>query len=162
MSQKTDENNDLKGKNANDGAKEILFASKYIDGCSARMKGNVSESLKLFNECLQINPNNIAVRYELATVNKLLGVNDMALSYAKDCAQAEPKNEWYQLLLIECYRALKQYQNSVKVQENLVKNFPANSEFKENLAIEYSNVGQYQKAYNMYNELEKQFYFIQR
>lgn len=157
MSQKTDDVHDAKNKNSNDGSKELYFASRYIDGCAARMKGNVNEALKIFNECQVLNPNNVAVKYELATVNKLLGVNDMALAYAKECAAAEPKNEWYQLLLIECYRTLKQYQNSVKVQENLVKNFPNNAEFKENLAIEYSYVGQYDKAYNMYNELEKQY-----
>lgn len=138
-------------------AGELQFAAKYIDGCTARMKGNVSEALKLFNECYKLNPKNIPLKYELAMVNKLLGVNDIALIYAKECAEAEPKNEWYQLLLIDCYHTLKQYQNSIKVQENLVKNFPTNTEFKENLAIEYTFIGAYDKAYNVYNELEKQF-----
>lgn len=136
---------------------ELVFAGKYIDGCSARMRGNVNEALKLFNECLKLNPNSVPVKYELATVNKILGVNDMALAYAKECATADPKNEWYQLILIECYHTLKQFNNSVKVLENLTKNFPQNNEFKENLAIEYTYIGQYNKAYNIYNDLEKQF-----
>jgi tetratricopeptide (TPR) repeat protein len=139
------------------GAAENEFARKYISACTARMKGNVNEALKLFNECLNLNPGSNAVKYELAMVNKLLGVNDKALSFAKECAAAEPKNEWYQLMLADCYRTLKQYNNSVKVQENLVKNFPENTEFKENLAIEYTYIGQYDKAYNLYNDLEKQF-----
>lgn len=138
-------------------ALEIQFAAKYIDACSMRMKGNVSDALKLFNECLKLNPNNVAVKYELAYVNKILGINDVALVYAKQCAAADPKNEWYQLLLVECYRALKQYQNSVKVQEQLVRSNPNNSEFKENLAIGYTYVGQYEKAYTLYNDLEKQY-----
>ena len=146
-----------KSKEVKQSAGEILFSTKYINGCAARMKGNVTEALKLFNECKELDPTNTAVKYELATVNKLLGVNDLALVYAKECAAAEPKNEWYQLLLAECYRALKQYNNSVKVQENLVKLYPANSEFKENLAIEYTYIGQYDKAYSLYNELEKQY-----
>lgn len=158
VSQKTEESVIPKNKNAKDfDANEILFATKYINGCTARMKGNVTEALKLFNECKAIDPNNNAVKYELATVNKLLGVNDLALNYAKECVAAEPKNEWYQLLLAECYRTLKQYNNSIKVQESLVKQFPNNSEFKENLAIEYTFVGHYDKAYTLYNELEKQF-----
>jgi tetratricopeptide (TPR) repeat protein len=139
------------------GMAENEFAKKYISACTARMKGNVNEALKLFNECLNMNPGNNAVKYELAMVNKLLGVNDKALAYAKECSAAEPKNEWYQLMLVDCYRTLKQYNNSVKVQENLVKNFPENTEFKENLAIEYTYVGQYEKAYVLYNDLEKQY-----
>jgi tetratricopeptide (TPR) repeat protein len=145
-------------KTAGDGGMtENEFAKKYINACSARMKGNVNEALKLFNECLAMNPNSAAVKYELAHVNKVLGVNDKALAFAKECAAAEPKNEWYQLILVDCYRTLKQYANSVKIQENLVKNFPEDSEFKENLAIEYTYVGQYDKAYDLYNELEKHY-----
>lgn len=155
-SQRTEDTDQVK-KNDLSEKDELAFAAKYIDACTARMRGNVNEALKLFNECLKLNPNSVPVKYELATVNKLLGVNDVALAYAKECAAAEPKNEWYQLILINCYRTLKQYNNSVKVQENLIKNFPNDNEFKENLAIEYSNVGQYEKAYNIYNELEKQY-----
>ncbi len=134
---------------------EIYFGSLFIDGCAARMKGNVEEALKIFNKCLQINPSSTPVKYELAMINKVMGVNDLALYYAKECAQAEPKNIWYQLLLADCYRTLHQYQNSVKVQENLVKNFPNNLEFKENLAIEYAQIGQYAKSLVLYDELEK-------
>lgn len=146
-----------KSKESTNEANELLFSYKYIDACSARMKGNVNEALKLFNECLKLDPNSLPVKYELATVNKILGVNDVALAFAKECAAADPKNEWYQLILVECYHTLKQYNNSIKVQENLVKSFPENTEFKENLAIEYTYIGQYEKAYNLYNELEKQF-----
>jgi tetratricopeptide (TPR) repeat protein len=136
---------------------QILFAGKYVDGCSARMKGNLEEAKKLFSECKRINPNNNAVKYELATVYKILGVNDQALLNARACAQAEPKNEWYQLLLIACYNQLKQYNQSVKVREALVKNFPNKSEFKEDLAIEYAIIGQFDKAFKIYEELEKVF-----
>lgn len=129
----------------------------YVDGCTARMKGNLDEALKIFIECQKIDPANIAVKYELATIYKLLGVNDQALFYAKACAQAEPKNEWYQLILIDCYNVLKQYSQSVKLREGLVKNFPARNDFKEDLAIEYSILGQYDKAFKVYEELEKQY-----
>lgn len=146
----------LRGDKTND-ASELMFASLYIDGCAARMKGNVNEALKIFNQCLKYNPNSIPLKYELATVNKILGINDLALAYAKECAAAEPKNYWYQLILADCYRALKQFNNSVKVQEQLEKNFPDNYEFKENLAIEYSIIGQFDKSYSLYNELEKKY-----
>lgn len=155
-SQRAEDTDQVKG-NALSEKDELAFAAKYIDACTARMRGNVNEALKLFNECLKLNPSSVPVKYELATVNKLLGVNDVALAYAKECAAADPKNEWYQLILIECYRTLRQYANSVKVQENLIRSYPENSEFKENLAIEYTYIGQYEKAYNIYNELEKQY-----
>jgi len=140
-----------------DAINQLKFATYYVDGCSARMKGNFDEAKKLFVECNRLDPTNNAVKYELAMVYKLLGVNDQALFYAKACAAAEPKNEWYQLILIECYHTLKQYNLSVKVRENLVKNFPGKSEFKEDLAFEYHLLGQYDKAYRIYDELERIF-----
>ena len=136
---------------------ELTFAGKFIDACALRMKGNLKEALKLFSECYTINSKSIPLHYELAMVHKLMGVNDKALEFAKTAAAAEPKNQWYQLLLIDCYRTLKQYPNAIKSEEILVKNYPENPEFKENLAIDYTLNGQFQKAVEVYNQLEKQF-----
>ena len=119
------------------------------------MKGNLQDALKLFNDCQKINPTNAAVKYELGTLYKLLGVNDLALVNAKGCAEADAKNEWYQLLLVDCYNVLKQYNQAIKVRESLVKTFPSKTEFQEDLAIEFTIAGQYEKAFNIYDGLEK-------
>jgi tetratricopeptide (TPR) repeat protein len=121
------------------------------------MKGNLQEALKLFINCKKIDPTNAAVSYELGTIYKLLGVNDLALTNAKHCAESDPKNEWYQLLLVECYNTQRLYAPAVKVREALVKNFPEKAEFKEDLAIQYSIIGQYDKAFKIYEDLEKNY-----
>ncbi|MCE3229465.1 MAG: hypothetical protein K0S32_4016 [Bacteroidetes bacterium] len=139
------------------GADQVAFGKCFVDGCAARMKGNLDEALKLFNQCNIIDPSNVPVKYELGFIYKLLGVNDKALMYAKICAAADQRNEYYQMLLIDCYNVLKMYNQSVKLRENLVKNFPAKSEFKEDLAIQYSVMGYYEKAFKIYEDLEKQF-----
>ncbi len=136
---------------------QVQFAGMYIDGCSARMKGNLQEALKLFLECKKIDPSSVPVKFELATIYKLLGNTPLAVENAKICAESNTKNEWYQLLLIECYNTSKQYALAVKLQENLVKNFPTSTEFKEDLAIQYSLLGQYDKAYKIYDDLEKTY-----
>jgi tetratricopeptide (TPR) repeat protein len=136
---------------------KVRFGGLYVSGCSERIKGNLQEALKLFEECKQIDPADAAVRYELGTIYKLLGVNDQALSNAKFCAEANSKNEWYQLLLIDCYNATRQYSQAVKVRESLVKNFPSKNEFKEDLAIQYALLGQYDKSFKIYEELEKTY-----
>lgn len=121
------------------------------------MKGNLQEALKLFLDCKKMDQKNSAVNYELGMVYKLLGLSDLALSEAKICAAADQKNEWYQLLLIDCYADSKQYSQSVKVRETLVKNFPDRNDFKQDLAYEYAMIGQYEKAFKVYNELEKNY-----
>lgn len=134
---------------------QAVFSGLYIDGCAARMKKNLDEALKFFVECRKLDPLSIPVKYELATVYKLKNNNALALENAKICAESDPKNEWYQLMLIECYNSLGQFSQSVKLYERLIKNFPAKTEFKEDLAIIYAKMGQYDKSFNMYNELEK-------
>jgi tetratricopeptide (TPR) repeat protein len=129
----------------------------YVNACLERKKGNLQEALKLFEECRSINPKEPAVRYELGTIYKLLGANTQALLNARYCAESDPKNEWYQLLLIDCYNATKQYSQAIKVRETLIKNFPAKNEFKEDLAIEYAIMGQYDKSFKIYEELERTY-----
>lgn len=130
------------------------FGAIFITACQERKKGNLHEALKLFEECKSINPQDPAVRYEMAMIYKLLGVNNQALANAKVCAEADKSNEWYQLLLIDCYKDTKQFAQAIKVREALVKRFPEKSEFKEDLAIEYAMTGQYEKSFRIYEEIE--------
>lgn len=145
------------GQRISNASDQVRFGNFYVDGCAARMKGNLEEALRLFNECKKIDPTSAPVKYELATIYKLLGVNDQALLNAKAAAAADPKNEWYQLLLIDCYNVNKQYSQSIKLRENLVKNFPSRNDFKEDLAIQYNIMGYYDKSLKIYEELEKEY-----
>ena len=129
----------------------------FVEACLQRKKGNLQEALKLFEECKKIEPKDAAVHYELGMVYKLLGSNDQALANAKFCAEADPQNEWYQLLLIDCYNANKQYEQAVKIREALIKKYPEKTEFKEDLAIEYAVMGYYDRSYKIYEELEKTY-----
>lgn len=127
-----------------------------MNGCSERMKGNLKEALAQFTVCKDLQPQNPAVYYELSMLHRISGLNDLALEEAKFCANANPKNEWYQLLLIECYQTLHKNTEMIKVRENLTKQFPERSDFKQDLAYAYALNAQFNKALQLYNELEKQ------
>ena len=136
---------------------ELRFTNLFISACSERMKGNLKDALTFLDECNKINPHSAPLHFEFATVYKLQGAKEMALFHAQEAASKDPKNEWYQLLLIECLIQAKKYPQAIKVREGLVKNFPQKSEYKEELAIDYAIVGQYDKAIKIYSELEKAF-----
>lgn len=140
-------------------AAEAQFTGNFIDGCAALQpqKQNLQLALTHFNECKKLDPNSIPLKYELGKTYKLLGANALAIQNAKACAEADSKNEWYQLLLIECYVAVKDFNQAVKLREQLVKNFPGKVEFKEDLAIEYSRVGDFDRSYKIYDELENTY-----
>ena len=140
-----------------EGIKDAKFGYLYYEGCNERMKGNLQQALKIFEQCQKIYPLNAAAAYELGTVYKLLGNHEKALVNAKLCAESEPKNEWYQELLIHCYKGDKKYKQAIQVRENLVKIFPDRNEFKEDLATEYAVNGEYDRSYKLYEQLEKSY-----
>ena len=105
------------------------FARSFVDGCKERMKGNIEISESLFMECLKIDPTSSAVKYELGNIYRFNGLYDNALKYGKECANEDPKNEWYQLLYIECLHNKRQYAQAAEVYARLMKNFPFRSDF---------------------------------
>jgi tetratricopeptide (TPR) repeat protein len=140
-----------------DSKKEVIFGSLYVGACAERSKGNLQEALKLFSECLKTDSSSAPAHYEIASIQKMLGNNEAALPPARFAAEADPKNEWYQLLYIDCLNGLRQFSKALKVREQLSKNFPTKSEFKEDLAIQYAVMGQYEKSFHIYEELEKNY-----
>lgn len=143
-----------KGLTAEDQTK---FAYYFVEGCKERMKGNVEIAENRFKECLKIDPSSSAVKYELGNIYRFSAQYDLAIKYGKDCASADPKNEWYQLLYIECLHSKRQYLQAADVYNRLIKNYPARPDFYEGLAAEYMYGGAYEKSYKIYDELEKKF-----
>ncbi len=121
------------------------------------MKGNIEIAENRFKECLKIDPSSAAVKYELGNVYRYNGLYDAALKYAKECANDDPKNEWYQLLYIECLHNKRLYAQAGDVYARLIKNYPNRPEFYEGLAAEYMFGGNYEKSYKTYDEQEKKF-----
>ena len=133
------------------------FTYYFIEGCKERMKGNFELAEKLFIECFKIDPNSVAAKYEMANIKKINGEYETALNYSKECATQEPKNEWYQLLYIECLHNTKQYSQAADVYAKLVKNYPNRSDFYEGLAAEYMFAQNFDKSFKIYEELESKF-----
>ena len=136
---------------------QVNFTFNFIEGCRERMKGNIEIAENRFLECLKIDPTSAAVKYELGNIFRFNGLYDTALKYGKECANDEPKNEWYQLLYIECLHNKRQYYEAAEVYARLVKNYPNRPEFYEGLAAEYMFGGNYDKSFKTFDELEKKF-----
>lgn len=134
---------------------QVNFTFNFIEGCRERMKGNIEIAENRFLECLKIDPTSSAVKYELGNIFRFNGLYDTALKYGKECANDEPKNEWYQLLYIECLHNKRQYSEAAEVYARLVKNYPNRPEFYEGLAAEYMYGGNYDKSFKTFDELEK-------
>lgn len=133
------------------------FAFDFVEGCKERMRGNVENAEARFKNCLKIDPSSAPAKYELGNLYRFAAQYDMAMKYAKECATADPRNEWYQLLYIECLHSKRLYPQAAEVYSRLVKMYPEKPEFYEGLAAEYMYSGAYDKSYKVYDDLEKKF-----
>lgn len=143
--------------NALNDQQQIKFSYYFVEGCKERMKGNMELAENYFKECLKLDPTSIAVKYELGNVYRYNGLYDLAINYAKVCANSDIKNEWYQMLYIECLHNRRQYNDAADVYSRLIKNYPYRAEFYEGLAGEQMYAGNYEKSFKTYDELEKKF-----
>ncbi len=136
---------------------QINFAFYFIDGCKERMKGNIESAESLFKACLKLDPSSAPVKYELGSIYRFNGLYELANKFAKECSAADPKNEWYQLLYIECLHNNHQYALAADIYSRLIKAYPNRPDFHEGLAAESMYAGNYEKSYKTYDELEKKF-----
>lgn len=136
---------------------QLKFTFYFIDGCRERMKGNLEVAERLFKECLALDPNSAAVKYELGSLYRHIGMFDDALKYAKECATLNSQNEWYQILYIDCLNNKRQYAQAADVYNRLIKNFPYRIEFYQGLAEQYVYLGNIEKAFKTFDEMENKF-----
>ncbi len=129
----------------------------YIDGCKERLAGRTESAMKYFRECERMDPNNIPVKYELSNLLRYEEKIEESTVLAKQCVEANPKNQWYHLAYIECLHIKRQYEQAAEQYEKLVKYFPEKSEYFESMAIEYALARNYSRSFKIYDELEKRF-----
>lgn len=135
----------------------IRFQRTFYDACKEKMLGNSELALNLFKECLKYDPKSAVVKYELANIYRFTGANDEALKYAKEAADTDQKNEWFQLLYIDCLHNKRQYADAIAVYERLTKAAVVKPEYFEGLAQEALYGGKPDKAVKAYEDLEKKF-----
>jgi tetratricopeptide (TPR) repeat protein len=138
-------------------SQQQLLENKFIDACKERLAERFESAENLLRQCLKLDPNNAPTKYELSQILKITGRLDEATLLAKECSEANPKNEWYHHAYIDCLHAKKQYLQAAEATEKLVKYFPDRTDFIESLAIEYAMARNYAKSFKIYEDLEKRF-----
>ena len=100
-------------------AERIVLTSTYLDALKERSLGNIYESAKLLRACLDMDPDNHAVLYDLALTYRVQGKAAEALPLVEQAAELDPTNIWYLSLLAENYLDLGQIENAEKTYERI-------------------------------------------
>ncbi|MGZ3883804.1 MAG: tetratricopeptide repeat protein [Bacteroidia bacterium] len=145
------------GDKSPDAKTQLIIDNLYIEGCKERMAMRLDIAEGLFLQAGKLDPHNIPVKYELARIYRYGDSLSAAIKLAKECVEADPKNEWYHMAYIEGLHMNHQFAQAADAYDRLVKIYPEKNELAESMAIEYALAGNYAKSFKIYDELEKRF-----
>lgn len=126
----------------------------FIDANKEKTLGNYTEAIKLFNQALELNPNDGASMYELAKLYTILGSTESALLFAEKAVEAEPQNTYYLLFYAGLLQSTEAFAKAAGIYERVILLKPDNPEYYNRLAIAYLYAHEPMEAIRVYDELE--------
>ncbi|MBN2174129.1 MAG: tetratricopeptide repeat protein [Bacteroidales bacterium] len=127
----------------------------FFDANKEKMLGNYDEAKKLYQKCLDINPEDDASMFELAKIYKDQKNFTEALNYAQQATETDPTNEYYLLFYADLLPLFERYKDAIDVVNKLIKLNPDKIEYYNKLALLYLYNDQPDEAIRIYDELEK-------
>jgi len=134
---------------------ELIFKNKFHEANSEKMIGHYDKSIRLFNECLVLNPNSAASYFGLSEIYLKQNNQEKGLTYAQKSYDLNKTNKWYLIHLADLYHTVGNYHQSSNLYEILFDDFnETNIEYRYKLveALIYSN--QNAKAIQQLNKIE--------
>ena len=134
---------------------DLLFNTIYFNALKQKSLENYDQSLKIFQRCIKMKPNNIEVVYQASLISSFLGLSAEAILYSEQTVESKPKNIWYLRNHIENLLELPDYKLASEYLFKLVDLEPNNEVNFYQLADSYIYDKNYRKAISVYNRLEK-------
>ncbi|MBC35829.1 MAG: hypothetical protein CL663_07315 [Bacteroidetes bacterium] len=130
-------------------------SSLFIDAIKEKNQGNFEKAIKLFEEAIQLDPNDAASLYELAGLYMNNNRNEEAEKLAIKAVNLKPENDWYKVMLSNAYKLNAKIAESNAVLEKLVAKNPNNLEYIQELIFGYVMAEEYEKTIQTIELIEK-------
>ena len=142
----------IKSGNAQSG--DFNYEYALIEAARQKTIGNINESIKLYQKCLEANPQSALVYYELGSIYIALNQPDISEKFLSRAYEIEEDNYWYVLAYSQILNYQKKYKKLVKVLKNYLKKHD-NLRIKFTLANTYYQLGKQRKALGILENIEK-------
>jgi len=129
----------------------------FTEAVKQKLLGNSSESLKLLEQCIVMNPVADAAYYQIAQILLTGGDLSNGKKFALKAYNVDESNIWYMSLLAGIYYQEKNLDSAVIFYEKLVRIYPERDEIMLTLGNIYSEKGDNKKAEETYNYLESKY-----
>ncbi|MDR2848736.1 MAG: tetratricopeptide repeat protein [Bacteroidales bacterium] len=138
---------------------QLDYEHDFIEANKLKLLGNLPDAANLFTRCTEANPNDAAAFFALSEIYLMTDNDAEALKNARRAAQLDTKNTWYKLRLSALYRAAQLMDSAVLVHRDIVKLQPDDADLRMDLAMLHLEAGQFKKALNEIQIIEKAYGF---
>lgn len=135
---------------------DTRFEQKFFEAQLYKSKGEIQKAYEAFSECLQVQPNEPSVNYEMARIERsvLLNASSAAQKIEKS-VKANPKNPWYHRLQGEIYMDQGKYELAAKSFDATFNLNPDDQAALYDKATALLTAGKINEAIAAYDQLEK-------
>ena len=128
--------------------------SSLIDAVALFNRQDFKGALQLLKPLAASAPDNDAVFYYMALCSIYTNDVESAETYLLEATRIDPSNFWYKDWLGRLYSGTRRPELAVEVTENLIKDFPKNTELYYSLVNLYAQMGKPEKMLSTLDEIE--------
>ena len=136
-------------------ADEQLFFYYYFEAVRLQNLGKLDRALEIFLLCYSIAPNKAGLNSDLGILYAQLGFIDRSEHHLRRAVSLQPQNWWYSLRLIHLLIERRNFDEAINVALALQQHHPYNEDVYFMLASLYTQTGQFDRAIDAYNQLER-------
>ena len=141
--------------NAQANSNDAKVSAAFMAATRARLIGDLPNAVKLFEECLRMDPQNAAAMFELSKLYHAAQQLDRALELAYKAVAIDKNNVWYQFLLADLLQQDNKPAEAAKVYRTITQKWPENYETWFDLAHTLAHLGKLEEAQQVFRDLEK-------
>ncbi len=135
--------------------KQLEFDFSFIEAVKYKIIGNYNLAIKWFYNCLKIDPESSAVRYEMSDIYIINNDYDTALSLMNIAVKYNYHNIWYKIMLSRIFQNKGMIDKACSIYDKIFEENPNRYEFILFQANLYIHVEEWEKAIKVYDRLEK-------
>ncbi len=128
-----------------------------IDAEKEAILENYDKAYELFMLVNTLSPKSPTVNFKIADILTKLGRNAEAVVYSQSALELDPSNKYYYLLTAEIHKALSNFDLAAKTYELMIANVENVDSYLFDLAVIYRYMGKYNRALEIYNQVEEVF-----
>lgn len=134
-----------------------LFTLNFFEANKYFLASDFNNAEIYYLRCLEYEPNSAVVYNKLSTIYLYRKDYELAERYADKCLQLSDTNKWYKYSSSIIYRSCGKASKATDIYKSLIKSYPRQLEFYNNLADSYIEQNNLKAALKTYSKIESVF-----